>query len=130
MQQKNSSNRNNKRKEYDLVGIVNASKVIEHLNILKKVIKPTSNVLAQLMINSFYVALSRSKDKVIFIEELENKNSHEAISSFFEENNKKNNSLNINEINFETLQIHFDEEDFLEKKFYNFLSDCKNYRLR
>jgi hypothetical protein len=116
-----------KGKEYDLVGIVNASQVIEHLNALKKVSKPASNVLAQLMINSFYVSLSRSKDKVIFIEELENKNPFKVISSFFDENNKKNNSININEINFETLQVYFDEEDFLEKKFHNFLSECKNY---
>lgn len=116
-----------KGKEYDLVGIVNSSQVIKHLNQLKKVNKPASNVLAQLLINSFYVALSRSKEKVLFIEELENKNSLHIISSFFDENSKEIDSININEINYETLQVYFDEEDFLEKKFYSFLSDCKNY---
>lgn len=116
-----------KGKEYSFVGIINASEVIKQLNNLKKINKPTSNVLAQLQINSFYVALSRSKDKVIFIEEQQNSNSYELINNFFNLDKNEENKVEINNINFETLKIYFDEEDLLDQKFKSFISDCKNY---
>lgn len=116
-----------KGKEYDLVGIINASQVIQHLNQLKKINKQTSNVLAQLLINSFYVALSRSKDKVFFIEELKNNDSLQIISTFFDENNNKSDPIDINEISYETLNVYFDDEDLIAQKFKTFISDCKNY---